>query len=868
MSRVLSSLVLSLPLIGAYAIFALGIVLIYRASRMLNLAHGAMAMVPAYLLYAAVQAGVPTPVALVIAVAAGGALGFLVEWVFVGRLRPDGPTAQTVGTVAALGLLIALAARVWGTSSLSAVRVFPAGRVAVGRSSIQYGEIGLFVVMLVVGAVLYAVIQRTDLGLMMRGTAESRLAASLMGVNPDRITSLTWMLGGALAALAGILLASVTSLHPYTLSLQVLPAFIAALIGGLGSLPGALVGATVVGVTQGLVPVLGAAGRLQGAPQLFLGVLAVAVMGLRGKRLAAADDVAGGASTPAGGRGSGARPATPGRRRRTTATAVAATCLVVVFPSLPGVPSSLVATANLAAIYSIIGISLVLLTGWVGQISLGHAALVGVGAYATGHAVGALGIPFPFSLPLGAAAAGVAAGVLGAAAVRIRGLYLAVATLVFSWMASEFLFRQPWFIAHRQIDGRVIGDTSSLPSFDFTDRRVFFLVAWAVLGIVAFSALNIRNSRTGRAFLAIRGSEMAAESLGIDVTRYKLLAFVVSGVMAGAAGNLIITDARVVTGEQFTFNVSLFFVSIAVVGGLSSVGGAIASGLSFAGLTEVFYQVRGLDAFLEIVSNLLLAVTLIAYRGGLASFAERSSGAADRVQRLVGRPLAAVQAFAETPRVSMWTARGRETALRASAWLRRGPVRATRAEPADGDVLPIDFGQALLHSTGDAIHRDEPPPAPTSAEILTLARARAAAFRLEGDRGSRRPLVEAEHVTVRFGGLVAVDDVSLEVRESEIVGLIGPNGAGKTTMFNAVAGYNTPASGVVLLYGQDVTNFPVHQRARVGVARTFQLVQLFRDLTVFENLLVATHAHNRAASRHTSSCPAARCRRRPPPSPG
>jgi branched-chain amino acid transport system ATP-binding protein len=115
---------------------------------------------------------------------------------------------------------------------------------------------------------------------------------------------------------------------------------------------------------------------------------------------------------------------------------------------------------------------------------------------------------------------------------------------------------------------------------------------------------------------------------------------------------------------------------------------------------------------------------------------------------------------------------------------------------------------------------------------------------LPPDRESRRPVLEADGVTVRFGGLTAVSDVSLSVREREITGLIGPNGAGKTTMFNAISGLNEPASGRIQLFGQDVTNLPVHARARLGVGRTFQVIQLFPQLDVFENLLVATHSLN------------------------
>jgi sulfate-transporting ATPase len=867
---ILVSLVLSLPLVGAYAIFAIGIVMIYRTSRMLNLAHGAMAMFPAYLLYEMVKRGLPTLIAFPVAIVSGAALGLAVERVFVSRLRRDGSTAQTVGTVAALGIIVAVAVRIWGTAGLQAVEIFPSGRVSIGNSSVQVGELGLFGVMLVVAGGLYLLVQRTDLGLIMRGTAESRLAATLMGVNPDQITSMTWAMGGALAAVAGVLLAAVTSLHPYTLALQVLPAFIAALLGGLVSLPGAVVGAAIVGTTQGLVPLLGPIGDLQGAPQLFLAALAIVVMATRGKSLSGAEED----GTEAGALGGGATKApaaggTTSRRRRGMGT-VLAVVGVVAFPYLPGMPSSVVGAANLAAVYAIIAVSLVVLTGWVGQISLGHAALVGVGAYATGHVVEGSGIPFPLSLPIAAALAGLVAAVLGAVALRVRGLYLAVATLVFAWMASEFLFRQDWFIRHGQIGERPIGEPGNLPFFDFADRRTFFLVSAATVALVVFGAANLRDSKTGRAFFALRGSEMAAASLGVDVTRYKFLAFVTSGVIAGAAGNLIMTEARVVNPDQFTFNFSLFYVAVAVVGGLTSLPGAVASGVLFGALKEVFYRVEALGALLEIVSSLLLAVVLIAYRGGLASLPGRVQAVWDerlrpRVEPLVKRLLERLpDEFRRRPEAEREPRHRPSVALRlafaermssaqhATRRLReRLPLAALRPAPDLAPSAPLDFKHALKQTAGVSTNGHGPGPesaADAAAhhhhEEVALARARAADFRPGGDRHDRTPLIEADHVTVRFGGLTAVNDASLQVREGEIVGLIGPNGAGKTTLFNAIAGYNTPAEGVIRLYGEDVTALPVFRRARVGVARTFQLIQLFRQLTVYENLLVATHVHN------------------------
>jgi branched-chain amino acid transport system permease protein len=286
---VLTAIILSIPLIGAYALFSIGIVLIFQTSRILNLAHGAMAMIPAFILAAMSGWGLPVLLAAPLAIATGGLLGVAVERIFVRRLEDGGPTGQTVGTVAALGVLVALAARIWGTTPRTGTKLFPEGFVSVGSSSLQFAEIGLFVVSVGVAAGLFIALKRTDIGLMMRGTAESKLAARLHGVDPDLVTTGSWAVGGALAALSGILLGAVTGLQPYTLSLQVLPGFIAALLGGLRSLPLAIAGAAFVGITQSLVPLMGPIGRSQGSSQLFLAVAAIAVMALRGSAIAGSE---------------------------------------------------------------------------------------------------------------------------------------------------------------------------------------------------------------------------------------------------------------------------------------------------------------------------------------------------------------------------------------------------------------------------------------------------------------------------------------------------------------------------------------------------------------------------------------------------
>ena len=299
MSQVPVYFLLSLPLVGAFAMFALGVVAIHQASRVLNLAHGAMAMVPAYVVFELSQHGVPLLLTLPIGVASGALLGIAVERIFIRVLRGHGPTAQTVGTVAALGVLVSLTAKTLGTTPRVAVNVFPDGGIHVGYSLLRYGQIGLFFVAGIVSLGFFALFRYTDIGLAMRAAAQNRRAAALMGVNADLTTAAAWAVGGGLAGLGGILLAPVTTLHPYSLTLIVLPAFVAALIGGLDSFTGAMVGAVVVGLAEGMVPAVGLIPGLArftsqvGAPQVAVGLVAFTVMYLRGERFSASDVRAG-----------------------------------------------------------------------------------------------------------------------------------------------------------------------------------------------------------------------------------------------------------------------------------------------------------------------------------------------------------------------------------------------------------------------------------------------------------------------------------------------------------------------------------------------------------------------------------------------
>lgn len=472
---------------------------------------------------------------------------------------------------------------------------------------------------------------------------------------------------------------------------------------------------------------------------------------------------------------------------------------VVSWPWWMPVPLAIVTDATRACEYALVAVSLVLLTGWVGQISLGQGAFVGVAAFTTALVFEKASIPFPWSLPIAVAASALVAVLLGMVALRVRGLYLAVATLIFAWMADAFLFSAQWFVGvggSVQLPSPVIGRANSVLSFDVRDTRTFYIIILAALALGLFAAANLRDSKTGRAFFAVRGSEMAAVSLGIDVTRYKLLAFGISGAIAGLAGHLQIVGDGGAVPSEFNFLTSLFFLSIAVVGGLTSLSGAVAAGVLFSALNEVFYRVTALNGYINIISNLLLLSVLLLYPGGLAG---------------AGR---AVVQWAKASAAGVRLRLSGESETEQPAHLVALP---TVEQPSANGVA------AEQSSLLDVLHPSRIP---------------------VEDRMALAPILEARNITVRFGGLTAVNDVSLTVREGEIVGLIGPNGAGKTTLFNAIAGLNEPAGGTVHLFGTDATSLAVHERAALGVGRTFQLIQLFPQLSVFDNLLAATHLQN------------------------
>jgi branched-chain amino acid transport system permease protein len=280
--------------------------------------------------------------------------------------------------------------------------------------------------------------------------------------------------------------------------------------------------------------------------------------------------------------------------------------VILVVPLL--VPQFQADWISLALVYVIIGLSINILMGYAGQISLGHQAFVGVGAFASALAVSKGGLPFPIALLLAAGTGAVAAVVLGLVALRLKGLYLALITLAYGAIAEGTLF------SIGSLTGGGAGSDAPRPP-GFHSNRAYVYLCMGILALLFGLDWRLLKSKAGRAILAIRENELAAASFGINVVAYKLLAFVLSGAFAGIAGSLFAHRRTVVVGVDFDFTRALTFVLMVVVGGLGSRPGIFIASAFFALFPLVF---NSWTIYVPLIGAGLLLITLTLNPGGIA----------------------------------------------------------------------------------------------------------------------------------------------------------------------------------------------------------------------------------------------------------
>ncbi len=489
-------------------------------------------------------------------------------------------------------------------------------------------------------------------------------------------------------------------------------------------------------------------------------------------------------------------------------------------------------------------LSLNVLLGYAGQISLGHAAFQGTGAFLTLQ-LAARGWPIPVAIVVGALGVAAITALVGLPSLRIKGLAVAIATLVYGLAAEKWLFNQAWFT------GSDKGLFLDAP-FTHEDSFAIYLIALGFLVAVILLDRQLLDSKLGRAFVVTRDGEERAVAFGVEPGRSKLQAYALSGFLAGISGGIIVALAGVVSGADYGFIQSLEILAFAVLGGMGSRAGVIAAAFLLVGFPGFFPPP---DARLApLLGGVLLIVVVLFLPDGFGGVGRRIGAWWRRQTRrlrtsvvdlgvLVAGAMVVVhhgirtateqtvdgQILDRTPDYTsdagLWIALGSLVLLSLAHHVLAPKARQTAEE---------DEADAAIDTGDDAAER-----AKKAAANAVVVRDVPRELSL---RMPTRVMFEASDVGVRFGGVQALNAINLEVRQGEIVGLIGANGAGKSTFYNVVSGFVTPTEGSSLKYkGRELLDFPPSVRTRWGIARTFQHMGLVRNQSVEDNVLLAQH---------------------------
>jgi len=746
-----------------YGVFGAGIVLIYRSTRVINFAYGEIGALAAVVFAKAVLDWGWNYLVAIVAVAAGAALvSACVELTVVRRLFNAPRVILFVATLGVAQLVLLLRFVFPARESFGLYpRAFDAEWHLAGIDIRgEHIAVLLFVPLIVLG--IWYFLAHTRTGLAIRASADNADAATLAAIRVRRSSTLVWTVAGALAGAAAVLSGPINATLVGGTGAQaigpglLLRGLVAALIGGMVSIPLTVLGGVIVGVLEALLYF-----NVIATPSLVDIVLFgfVLLLVLFRRRLGRSEQ----AGTGAWSFSPRSRPIPPQLRtsgwvRRLPWLAGSLALLLAALLPLVATTSADRFLYSRMLLFAMVGLSVTLLTGWAGQLSLGQFAFVGIGGFSAASLVHA-GVAFPFAVLAGAVITLLAALIVGAPSVRIRGLFLAITTLAFaiataSWLLTRSIFFEAGFAELPRAD---------VAGVDLRAQGTYYYVCLAVLAISVVVVARLRRRGIGRRWIAVRENERAAAAFTVSPTRAKLTAFAISGAMCGLAGGLLAGLLVQFDNQSFPVDASIQVVAIAVIGGLGSVTGPLLGTLYVIGVPTIF----GDDINVGLAtSGIGLLVLLMYFPGGLVGIVYGIRDAA-------------------------------------FAWV------AARRSRVDEEPVSVPRERSALPVASRAEHGG-------------------AALRLES-------------LHVHFSGVVAVDDVSLEVGQGEIVGLIGANGAGKSTLMNAVSGF-VPYRGSVEILGTRVGRRSPAGRAALGLGRTFQSAELFPDLTVRETVLVALEA--------------------------
>ena len=793
------------------AALAAGFVLIYRSTGVLNFAHAQIGSFGVALMaMLTFRYDVPYWLAFFLSIGAAAGFAMVTELVVVRRLFNSPRLVLFIATLGVAQLAIFAAIQLPDVSRPGPFPLPSAFPVPTGfeldfdfihweiadfntrrwtpTDDLRFGgrELIVMIVVPLVITILALFLGRTRFGLAIRASAENSDTGRLFGISVRRVSTMVWTIGGALAGVTLILLApfevNAANANSGTAALGpglLLRVLLVALIARMRSLWVTLIAGIGLGIFQRLFQ--GNVDRdIREAVDVifFIAILVITVM----IALRRTEDEGEWSLSPK-------VKAIPERLRSLWYIRnLSRFGFAALFGALALLGLFLTKNTNLYIWTQILGFALValsvsMLTGWAGQLSLGQFAFAGVGALTVVALTENGDIPIPFDwwdwsfdLPWGLAMVfGVAAGmvtafIIGVPALRVKGLMLAVTTLSFAIAAMSWIFVQDVFTQGSTNSPKVIPPVWG--PFDFTaSRKSYFFMVLVMLALAVWMVAHLRKTGIGRMMIAVRDNEDMAAASTVSGSRIKLISFTLAGGLAALGGGLIITGEPTINPQVlFNANESVNVIAIAIIGGLGSIAGPLLGVLWVKGIPAIF---GASDEVRLLTSGVGLLLLLMYFPGGIMQLLYK--------------------------------------------------LRDFILEQADKRMAA----------------RDVPGPVPAVAKAVPIGSERTVAVE------AGHPWLAVRDVHVHFGGKVAVDEVSIEVYQGELVGLIGSNGAGKSTLMNAISGF-VPFNGQVEVLGRDISRLPSYRRHRGGLGRGFQHAKLYPDLTVREALMVSMEARDRS----------------------
>ena len=464
--------------------------------------------------------------------------------------------------------------------------------------------------------------------------------------------------------------------------------------------------------------------------------------------------------------------------------------------------------AETILIYAILLFGLDIVVGYTGEVSLGHAGLFGIGSYTAGIFFFKLGVPYVMVVVgVSVVVTAMFGAILALPALRVTGPYLAMVTLAFGTII-QILINEMTFLTEGPLGIKV--PKPSLFGHKLTELEYFYFVA--VLMVLALIAVNrILRSHLGRAFQALRDSPVACDCMGVSVYRYKVYAFVISAALAGLAGSLYTYSEEYISPNTYNFELTILFLLAVIMGGRKTRSGPLLGALIVVTLPSLLSDIalfRGIATGAAIVGVVIAAILL----------AKRQKTWRDVIVPVTSVIAMAVFSF-YLENIVDWrlTIFGFMT-LFVVYYLQDGVIGYLKS--VTEKLWPRRLAANADDANADASKAWAPPTKSVQAS------------------GN---LLDASNILMQFGGLKALNAVDLRVARGAIHGLIGPNGSGKSTMMNVLTGIYQPTAGSVTFNGSSIISKTPSQIALAGVARTFQNVQLFGEMTATENVLVGLH---------------------------